>query len=70
LTAPGPDPDDRRASGVALTGAGKRKLATAITTYEADVASIVGGVLSPQEQHPMSHHVSRTLTSIDHGEGR
>jgi DNA-binding MarR family transcriptional regulator len=35
LIARQPDPDDRRASRVALTAAGKRKLAAALKTYEA-----------------------------------
>jgi DNA-binding MarR family transcriptional regulator len=64
-----PDPDDRRASRVALTTAGRRKLTAAITTYEAEVGSILAGVLSPQEQQQMSDYVSRLLTSIDQGEG-
>jgi DNA-binding MarR family transcriptional regulator len=67
LIAREPDPDDRRASRVALTVAGKRKLTAAARTYEAEVASILG-VLSPEEQRQMSDSVSRLLTSIDHGE--
>jgi DNA-binding MarR family transcriptional regulator len=68
LIARDPDPDDRRASRVTLTTAGKRKLTAAVKTYDAEVASIVGGVLSPREQRQMSDYVSRLLTSIDHGE--
>ena len=49
-----PDPDDRRASRVALTTAGKRKLTAALKTYEAEVGSILGGVLRPEEQQQMS----------------
>jgi hypothetical protein len=49
-----PDPDDRRASRVALTTAGKRKLTAALKTYEAEVAGILGGVLRPEEQQQMS----------------
>jgi DNA-binding MarR family transcriptional regulator len=52
----------------ALT-AGKRKLTAAVKTYEAEVATILGGVLSPEEQQQMSDYVSRLLTSIDHAEG-
>jgi len=63
------DPDDRRASRVALTTAGKRKLTAAVKTYEGEVGSILGGVLSPEEQQQMSDYVSRLLTSIDQGEG-
>src|SRR3954451_16386580 len=62
------DPDDRRASRVALTTAGKRKLTVALKTYEAEVASIVGDVLRPEEQEQMSDYVARLLTSIDQGE--
>ena|SRR5215211_4531341 len=68
LIAREPDPDDRRASRVALTTAGKRTLTAAVKTYEAEVSSILGGVLSPAEQQQMSDYVSRLLTSIDHGE--
>jgi DNA-binding MarR family transcriptional regulator len=69
LIARQPDPDDRRASRVALTTAGKRKLAAAVKSYEAEVAGILGGVLSPEEQRRMSDYVSRLLTAIDEGEG-
>jgi DNA-binding MarR family transcriptional regulator len=69
LIARAPDPDDRRASRVTLTTAGKRKLGAAVKTYDAEVAGILGGALSPEEQRQMSDHVSRLLTSIDHGEG-
>jgi DNA-binding MarR family transcriptional regulator len=68
LIAREPDPDDRRASRVALTTAGKRKLTTAIKTYEAEVAGIVGGVLSPEELWQMRDSVSRLLTSLGHGD--
>src|SRR2546423_11021428 len=40
LIAREPDPDDRRASRVVLTKAGKRKLTAALKTYEAEVGSI------------------------------
>jgi DNA-binding MarR family transcriptional regulator len=63
------DPDDRRASRVALTTAGKRRLTAAVKTYEAVVAGLVGGVLSRQEQRQMSDYVSRLLTALDQGEG-
>jgi DNA-binding MarR family transcriptional regulator len=69
LIARQPDPDDRRASRVALTTAGKRKLDAAVKSYEAEVGTIVGGVLSPAEQRQMSDYVSRLLTAIDQGEG-
>jgi DNA-binding MarR family transcriptional regulator len=69
LIARGPDPDDRRASRVALTAAGRRRLTAAVKTYEAVVGSILGGVLSSEEQRQMSEYVSRLLTSIEQGEG-
>lgn len=68
LIAREPDPDDRRALRVALTVAGKRKLTAAVKTYEAEVAGILGGALSPEEQQQMRDYVSRLLTSIDDGE--
>jgi DNA-binding MarR family transcriptional regulator len=69
LIAREPDPDDRRASRVALTAAGKRKLNAAVKSYEAEVAGILGSVLTPEERRQMSDYVSRLLTSIDHAEG-
>ena len=69
LIAREPDPDDRRASRVALTTAGKRRLTAALQTYEAEASRILGSVLSPDEQRQMSDYVSRLLTSIDDGDG-
>jgi DNA-binding MarR family transcriptional regulator len=59
------DPDDRRASRVALTAAGKRKLTAAAKTYEAEVAGILDGVLRPEEQRRMRDYVGRLLTALD-----
>src|SRR5436190_13329100 len=59
-----PDPDDRRASRVALTAAGKRRLTAALKTYEAEVGSILRGVLTAKEQRQMSDCVSRLLASL------
>jgi DNA-binding MarR family transcriptional regulator len=67
LIAREPDPDDRRASRVSLTTAGKRKLTAAIKTYDSEVGGILGAVLTPAEQQQMSDCVSRLLTSLDHG---
>jgi DNA-binding MarR family transcriptional regulator len=69
LIARASDPDDRRASRVVLTTAGKRKLTAARKTYDAEVSSILEGVLRPAEQQQMSDYVSRLLTSIDQREG-
>jgi DNA-binding MarR family transcriptional regulator len=63
-----PDADDRRASRVALTTAGRRKLAAAVKTYEAETASILGGALRPPEQRQMHDYVRRLLTVVDEGE--
>jgi DNA-binding MarR family transcriptional regulator len=59
-----PDPDDRRASRVKLTPAGKRKLAAAVKTYEAEVGSILRGVLTVKEQRQMGEYASRLLASL------
>jgi DNA-binding MarR family transcriptional regulator len=57
-----PDPDDRRASRVALTDDGKRILAAASTTYEAEIATVLDAVLSADEQRHMYSLVTRLLT--------
>jgi DNA-binding MarR family transcriptional regulator len=64
LIAREPDPDDRRASRLALTTAGKRKLTAAVKTYDAEASSILGRVLSPEEQQRISDYVSRLLASV------
>jgi DNA-binding MarR family transcriptional regulator len=56
-----PDPDDRRASRVALTDAGRRSLRDASKTYEAEMATILDGVLSAEEQDCMHSFVRRLL---------
>jgi DNA-binding MarR family transcriptional regulator len=61
------DPDDRRASRLVLTAAGKRKVTAGVKTYEAEVAGILGGVLGSEEQVQMRDYLSRLLASIDHG---
>lgn len=68
LIAREPDPGDRRASRLALTTAGKRKLKAALRTYEAEVDSILRAALSRAEQREMRKYVSRLLTSIDSAE--
>ncbi len=40
----------------------------AVKSYEAEVAAILAGVLSPEEQRQMSRYVSALLTSIDQAE--
>jgi DNA-binding MarR family transcriptional regulator len=68
LIAREPDPDDRRASRVGLTRAGRRKLGAAVKTYESEVATILGAVLAPVEQEQMGDYLSRLLARIDDGE--
>jgi len=61
------DPDDRRASRVALTDAGKRKLEAASETYEAEMATVLNAALSPDQQHCMHSLVERLLESTGAG---
>jgi DNA-binding MarR family transcriptional regulator len=68
LIAREPDPDDRRASRLVLTTAGKRKLTAALKTYEAEAGGILGRALRREEQQQMRDYVSRLLTSIDQAE--
>lgn len=63
-----PDPDDRRASRVALTPAGRRALASAVKTYEAELARTLDAELSKEEQRAMHDLVTRLLTAISDGE--
>jgi DNA-binding MarR family transcriptional regulator len=58
-----PDPDDRRASRVALTESGRRTLAAAVETYEAELARILDAELSETEQRTMHDLVTRVLTA-------
>lgn len=55
------DADDRRASRVALTDSGRRSLDEAITTYEAEIASVLDATLSADEQQHMYDLVIRLL---------
>ena len=68
LIAREPDPDDRRASRVVLTPAGKRRLTVAVKSYEAEVAGVLDAVLGPEEQRQMSDYVARLLSWVDQGE--
>jgi DNA-binding MarR family transcriptional regulator len=63
-----PDPDDRRASRVALTDSGRRTLAAAVKTYEAELARILDPELSEEEQRAMHDLVTRLLTATSDGE--
>jgi DNA-binding MarR family transcriptional regulator len=59
-----PDPDDRRASRVALTAQGKRKLKAAIKTYERAVAELIDPVLSVRDRDELHGHVARLLAAL------
>jgi DNA-binding MarR family transcriptional regulator len=56
-----PDPDDRRASRVALTESGRRTLAAATKTYEAELGRALDPELSDEEQRAMHDLVTRLL---------
>src|SRR6266545_8171190 len=61
------DADDRRASRVALTDAGKRQLADASTTYEAEMATVLDATLSTDEQQRLHSLVTRLLAATNDG---
>lgn len=63
-----PDPDDRRASRIALTPAGERTLTAATATYDAAVADLVDDVLSPDEQRRMHDYIKRLLAATRTGD--
>jgi MarR family transcriptional regulator, organic hydroperoxide resistance regulator len=60
--------DDRRACNLLLTRAGKRALASASETYEAEMATVLDATLSRDQQHRLHNLVTRLLTAIDNGE--
>lgn len=62
------DADDRRASRVALTEAGKHKLAEASTTYAAELAAMLDATLSATEQQHLHSLVKRLLTAVENEE--
>ena len=62
-----PDAADRRASRVALTDAGKRKLAGASKTYEAELATVLDATLSMEEQQRLHDLVTRLLAANHEG---
>ena len=62
------DADDRRASRLVLTDAGKRKLADASTTYEAEMATVLNATLSTDEQQRLHDLVTRLLAASNDGE--
>ena len=62
------DADDRRASRVALTDAGRYTLADASTTYTAEMALVLDATLTAGEQQQLHTLVRRLLTAAENGE--
>jgi DNA-binding MarR family transcriptional regulator len=60
-----PDAQDRRASRVALTDAGRRTLAAASETHEAEMAAMLDAALSAGEQQCLHTLVGRLLAATD-----
>lgn len=59
------DADDRRASRVALTDAGRQKLAAAGAACTAELAAILDPALAPDEQEHLHTLVKRLLTALE-----
>ncbi len=62
------DLDDRRACPLVLTSAGKRKLAAASKTYEAEMTTVLDATLSANEQHHLHALVLRLLAATSEPE--
>ncbi|MFN8488297.1 MAG: MarR family transcriptional regulator [Caldilineaceae bacterium] len=62
------DADDRRASRVALTEAGRQALAAASTTYTAELATLLDATLTLDEQQHLHALFKRLLAVADKGE--
>jgi DNA-binding MarR family transcriptional regulator len=63
-----PDDQDRRASRVALTDAGKHTLAAASQTYETEMTTMLDAAFDADEQHRMHSLVRRLLDATDAAE--
>ncbi len=61
------DAEDRRASRVALTDAGREALAVASATYTAAAAAALDPALSADEQQQMHSFVKRLLSTVSNG---
>ena len=61
------DADDRRASRVALTDAGRQRLADASTTYTAELAAVLDPTLAADEQQQLHTLVKRLLAAVENG---
>lgn len=62
-----PDADDRRASRVTLTDAGRRKLAVAHSSYTAELAALLDPTLSADEQQVLHTLIKRLLGALAPG---
>ena len=62
------DADDRRASHVVLTDAGKQALAIASTTYTAELAALLDATFTADEQQHLHTLVKRLLATVGNGE--
>lgn len=63
LIARRPDPEDRRAQRLVLTGAGRDILAAARSSYAAELAATLDPVLSPAEQRDLHGLVRRVAAA-------
>lgn len=63
-----PDAADRRASRIALTDDGRRKLGAASETYEAEMTAVLDAALSADQQRCMHTLVRCLLDTTDAGE--
>jgi DNA-binding MarR family transcriptional regulator len=61
------DADDRRASRLGLTDAGKRKLGDASMTYEGEMATVLDATLGMDEQQRLHDLVTRLLAASNNG---
>lgn len=59
------DSDDRRASRLGLTDAGRRTLAEASATYEAELGALLDAALSAEEQQGLHDLVRRLLDAAN-----
>lgn len=62
-----PDAEDRRASRVALTNAGREALAGASSTYTGELAAALDPALTLDEQQQMHMFVKRLLSTVNNG---
>jgi DNA-binding MarR family transcriptional regulator len=60
-----PNPDDRRSSIITLTRRGKRVLAAATKTFEAELTSQIGGTLLPAELEQLVDTLTRLQAGLN-----